>query len=79
MPDSTIVYLAVLEDRKVDTVITVHTSLIKALKRVTEWQVEYDARYSEPYEWHFHEDCWEYYLTTTDDGPSLRIEKKGLL
>ena len=49
--------------------------IIKALKKITEWQSIYDDETWEEEE----TDDWEYYVRSDcDDGPKMRIEKKEL-
>lgn len=76
-----LVYLAILEDRHIDTVIKVHMTFIGALMQVNDWRLEHDARYSTPYKWEVRDiECWEYSIDATDgEGLSMRIEKKEVL
>jgi hypothetical protein len=69
-------YVAILEDRHIDTVIEVFAFRLTAFEQVNRWQ----ANYGDRYKWHNEEiDGWMHYRKTDcDDGPSIRIEMKEL-
>ena len=75
MSQTTVVYVAILEDRHFSTALEVFTKPIKALKQITEWQFGYkDEIWVEE-----NIEGWEYYVRSDcDDGPKMRIEKKEL-
>ena len=71
------IYLAILEDRHAEVQIEPFQKIIKALKKVTEWQLNYENEEWEEIDIDI--DGWEYYIKSTcDDGPNIRIEKKIL-
>ncbi len=68
------VYLAILEDRHIDTVVEVFSQPFHALKQITEWQHGYKDRY----EWIQEEiNGWDY-SCYAEDGPKMRIVSKEL-
>ena len=68
------VYLAVLEDRHIDTQIEVFDKMELAHSQISTWEDGYTDSWVE-------KDItgWEYYVRSDcDDGPNMRIEKKVL-
>jgi hypothetical protein len=68
--------MKVLEDRHIDIQIEVFDNIIKALKKVIEWQYNYEGP---TYDYKFEEQeikGWEYYISAGDDRPNIHIEKK---
>jgi len=69
------IYLAVLEDRHIDTIIEPFQDTDEAIKQIEEWKSDYSAKVWEEEEI----EGWEYYIRSEcDDGPNMRIEKKKL-
>lgn len=66
------IYLAILEDRHIDTVVEVFSKPFHALKQITEWQLGYKDRY----EWIEEEiKVWDYYCYA-ENGPKMHITSK---
>lgn len=63
------VYLAILEDRHIDTVVEAFCKPFHALKQITQWQIAYKDRY----EWIENEvQGWDY-SCYAEDGPKMHI------
>lgn len=71
------VYLAIWEDRHIDTQIEVFQKYNDAWEEIQIWMSEY-PKYKDAWE---EENIggWEYFVKSKcDDGPTMRIEKKTL-
>jgi len=79
------IYLAILEDRHIDTIIRAFKLPYPAMKKLTEWQMSYvdEGSKNPTYRWE-EVDCknWndvEFRIETNcDDGPVIEIQKKEL-
>lgn len=72
-------FVVVLEDRHVDPVLSLHLTRAGADARIEEHKASYEER---RYTWTVEDfgpdadpERWPLYLSTGDDGPTLRIER----